>query len=183
MRKIYFVLIFGFVLLVGGNIALENIKATLLEDFTSTLVLIQDESVPAQQAYLSSFFMEKGANQTLGIMNSNPQILIGVQVRNPEGDLIENTSFYDKIAVTIQPEIEGVYELAITNFGQLGVTISAIITTDPIIETMNQFIELTIQTIASIASIAIGIIVLIIGGIFLIYNWKKIRNNKISQKK
>lgn len=175
MRKIYFILIFGSVLLAGGIIALQFIASTLQEDFTSTVILIQDEAIPPLGGYLTNFYMKIGQNQTLAVINSNPQMLIGVQIRNPEETLLENTSFNDKIALTIQPEFEGVYQLALTNFGESRVTVSSIITTDPIIEKIDQFIELSTQTMVSFASIIIGLITLIIGGIFFVYNKKKTR--------
>ncbi len=180
MRKIYLILVVGAVLLVGGMISLQFIASSLQQDFTSTLILIQDEAIPPLGSYLSDFYMEKGTNQTLAVINSKPQSLIGVQISNPEGTLIENASFHDKFAVTIEPEIEGVYQLALTNFGDSGVTVSSIITTDPVIEMVKQFIELTIQTIASFVSISIGFITLIIGGIFFVYDWKKTRTQSRS---
>ena len=188
MKRGHIILIAGSIILIMGiGISVTSVIGPFLYESTKVInstvkpgqsinisrhVAVNAEATTAQPSLALSIATKQQ-------QQSNDNILLREQIKDPHGRIVTNDEFKNQFFITTQPQSSGNYTVTITNLGNQLVTVYALFGQVPFVNEKNQ-IQLgpAILILGGGIAIIFGIIVLISGGVILVMDSRRIRRKE-----
>ena len=175
MKRSYIILIAGAVIFIAGIATFLVYANSYVDPFLSKNTIVSNSTIkPGQSVNITRETVEAGRSLSLVISSEPFDVSLRAETNDPKGLIVSSNEFSERLLTTIKPEISGKYISKITNLGTEPVTIDAVIGQLPIIDENDQTrLNLLRGILGGIIAVAIGIIVLIAGGIIFIVDRRK----------
>lgn len=173
LKRSYFLLIIGGVLIVAGTIGLNWISIDIIEKYNSVMVIIPNQRITPQASYSAAFDLFLVEDSTLAIASRTPNAFLSMQLVDIDGQIIEESAFNDNLLIPLDELKTGTYQLTVTNFDDRTVTVNAVIAPEATLEQIEAFLDLAYNTLAASAVIFSGLVICLIGAIIWIIDRKK----------
>lgn len=173
LKRSYIILAVGIALIIGGSVALSFIAIEVQEKYGSIVMLIPDETLPAQTSHSVSFDLLSTQNSTLAIASRIPNSFLSVRLVDESGQVILESAFNEKLLIPLDDFKTGSYDITVTNFDERDIPVNAIIAPGTMLEQLEDFLSIAYNTLTASAVIFSGTVVCIIGAIFWLMDKRK----------
>lgn len=143
------------------------------KQYGEIVIIIPDATLDPQTSYSAAFDLFTVQNQTLAVASRMPNSFLHVTLIDENGLVLVDTAFNKNILIPLEQYKTGAYEITVTNFDERTINVNAIIAPGTILNQLEDFLSIAYNTLASSSLVFSGVVICIVGTIFLIKDRKK----------
>lgn len=165
------------ILAVGiGIVGLSS--ATIQERYPSTSIIMEGVRIAPGQSHTVEVALIKVEQLFLGVSGipRDESMMVYVE-RTVDQQKILEVAFNASVIEDIGPLEEGDYTISVTNLGSQSVVVYTALTTEPILEELDNLTSIAFGIIAGLLLMIIGIVVLVGGGVMFFIDTRKKKKN------
>jgi len=177
LKRGFIILVIGVGLLLPG-VAIVSFLATFVEANFQTIGIamqgVSIESTHSESVVVSLFSEEELYLMVAAFPRDVPMI---VQVIEPNGNKILESAFNAEYVSPLPGIREGDFQITVINTGEKPVLVNSVLSADPLIQNLDFVSNLVIMIFAGMSLLLLGIILIIVGGIILINDRRRVKIN------
>lgn len=173
MKRGHIILAIGIAVVAIGSTTLSFIANDVQEQYGEVVILIPDKTLAPQTSYSAAFDLFTVQNQTLAVSSRTPNSFLHVSLVDENGLVLVDTAFTKNILIPLEQYKTGAYEITVTNFDDRTIPVNAIIAPGTILNQLEDFLSIAYNTLAASAMVFSGVVICIVGTIFMIKDRKK----------